>query len=306
MNKDRFDGLIALKLVAEEQSFKAAAEILNISTPAISRIIAQLEESMGVTLLTRTTRSVGLTNAGAIFLEQASPAIEQILRAQDFIKTYGEKPSGPLRINAPVIFYQHYLKEIIKKFLLKYPEIQLEIFSDDQATNIFEKGFDAGVRIDDLIAKDLIAFKLFGPIDFITAASPRYLKENGYPKHPKDLLKHNCITLRFGSSSTVYDKWEFEEKGKEFNVKIHGNLILNSSENIRQAALIDQGIIYTERGCIEEDIKAGRLEIVLEKYKCQSTGFYLYYPHKTQISPALRAFIEFFKELKQRERLSKK
>ncbi|CBW27970.1 putative LysR family transcriptional regulator [Halobacteriovorax marinus SJ] len=306
MDKNRFDGLIALKLVAENQSFKAAAELLNISTPAISRIIAQLEESMGVTLLTRTTRSVRLTNAGAIFLEQVSPAMEQILKAQDFIKTYGEKPSGPLRINTPVIFYQHYLKDFIKKFLIKYPEIQLEIFSDDQATNIFERGFDAGIRADDIIAKDLIAFKLFGPIDFVTVASPNYFKEFGRPMHPKDLLEHNCITLRFGSGSGIYDKWEFEEKGKEFNVKIHGNLILNNSENIRQAALIGQGIVYTEKGCVEEDLKAGRLEIVLNKYKCQSTGFYLYYPHKTQISPALRAFIEFFKEVKQRERLSRK
>ncbi|MBC97566.1 MAG: LysR family transcriptional regulator [Halobacteriovoraceae bacterium] len=295
MKKDQFDGLMALKLVAENKSFKEAAELLGVSTPAISRMINQLENRMGVTLLTRTTRSVNLTEAGHSFLTRALPAMEEIIEAQASVRTLGNKPTGALRINAPVIFYQYYLKDDIYNFLKQYPEVQLEVFSDDQATNIFEQGFDAGIRVDDIIAKDLIALKLFGPIDFITVASPQYLNEAGRPKHPKDLLHHNCVRLRFGSAAGIYDKWEFEDNGKEFTVRVSGNLILNNSEHIRQAALGHQGIVYTERGCVEEDLKTGKLEIVLESYKTQSTGFYLYYPHKKHISPTLRAFIDFLK-----------
>ncbi|CBW25376.1 putative lysR-family transcriptional regulator [Halobacteriovorax marinus SJ] len=299
MNKDQLDGLVALKLVAENKSFKKAAEILNISTPAISRIISNLERRMGVILLTRTTRNVNPTEAGITFLNKAGPAIDEIIDAQSSVRTLGNEPSGLLRINAPVIFYQHYLKDYVREFLKKYPKVQLEIFSDDQAVDIFSQGFDAGIRVDDIIAKDLIALKLFGPIDFITVASPKYIKEFGSPSHPKELLDHNCILLRFGSGTSVYDKWEFEDKKKEFTVRVNGNLILNNSEHIRQAALSHSGIIYIEKGSVINDLERGKLKVVLEEYKTQSTGFYLYYPHKIHISPALRAFINFFKtELK--------
>ncbi len=297
MKKDQLDGLLALKLVSELKSFSLAADELQISPPAVSKIISQLEARMGVTLLTRTTRSVSLSQAGAIFLDQAGPAIDKILEAQENAKSFGQKISGTLKLNMPAIFYPYYLAPHIKSFLKKHPEVTVDIFSDDQASNIFEKGFDAGVRPDDIIAKDLIALKLFGPIDFITVASPEYLKRFGHPKHPKELLNHNCIRHRFGSGSNIYDKWEFQENDKEFVVSIKGNLILNNSFTIRHAALNAEGIIFTEAGNVKEDIKEKRLKQVLKKYKVSSTGYYLYYPHKKHISPALRAFIDHFKTL---------
>lgn len=296
MDKDQFDGLIALKIVSELKSFTLAADELGVSPAAISKMISQLEKRMGVTLLTRTTRSVSLSQAGSTFLAEAGPAINKILQAQEEVKSFGQRPTGILKLNMPDVFYPYYLSPLIDSFLSKYPEVTIDIFSDDQASNIFEKGFDAGVRADDIIAKDLIALKLFGPIKFITVASPDYLKKNGTPKHPQDLLKHNCIRHRFGSGTTIYDKWEFEDDGNEFSVNIGGNLILNNSYTIKHAALNGSGIIYTEQGNVSEDIRQGRLKHVLKKYQIQSTGFYLYYPHKKSISTTLRAFIEHLKD----------
>lgn len=296
MEKNQFDGLIALKLVAEKKSFIAAAEELGISSAAVSKMISNLERKMGITLLTRTTRTVRLSQAGSTFLEQAGPAMEQIIIAQENAKSHAIRPSGLLRVNVPAIFYNYYMKEIIKNFLQKYPEVTFEVYSDDQASDIFEQGFDAGVRADDILAKDLIALKLSGPIEYVTAASLNYLQKHGTPKHPKELLNHNCIRLRFGSSSSIYDKWEFQENKREFSVKVNGNLILNNSESIRYAALTGEGIIFTDLACIKDDVKNKKVKVILSKYQVTSTGYYLYYPHKKHISPALRAFIEHFKE----------
>lgn len=292
MDKDQFDGLIALKVVAEEKSFTIAAEKLHVTPPAISKLIAQLEKKMGVTLLTRTTRTVSLTEAGEIFLKHAGPAMEQIISAQENAKSFGGKASGTLKLNMPGVIFPYYLSHHIKTFLEKYPEVTVDIFGDDQASDIFARGFDAGVRTDDIIAKDLTAFKLCGPVKFITVASPEYLNKMGTPKHPKDLLNHNCIRHRFGSGNNVYDKWEFQEEGKEFIVKIYGNTIFNTSEAIRHAALNGLGIAYTEYGNVQEDIKEKNLKVILQKYATESSGYYLYYPNRTQISPTLRAFID--------------
>ncbi|MFG1483811.1 LysR substrate-binding domain-containing protein [Halobacteriovorax sp. HFRX-2_2] len=301
MNKDQFDGLIALKVVAEKRSFSAAAEELQVSPPAISKMISSLEEKMGVTLLTRTTRSVSLSQAGRIFLDQAGPAMEQIITAQENAKSFGKSTTGTLKLNMPGVFYPYYISKHIRSFLKKYPDVTIDIFSDDQATDIFDEGFDAGIRIDDILAKDLIALKLFGPVEFVAVASPKYLKENGTPKHPKDLLEHNCVRHRFGSGNNIYERWEFEEKKKEFSVKINGNIILNNSENIREAALSDVGIIYTERGNVQDYIDKGKLVLLLEKYIATSSGYYLYYPHRKHMSPTLRAFIDHMKELKSKK-----
>lgn len=296
MDKDQFDGLIALKIVVEKQSFTAASEVLSVSPPAVSKMISQLEERMGVSLLIRTTRTVRLSEAGARFLNDAGPAINQIIEAQENAKNFGLKPSGILRLNMPAILFPYYLYDSVESFIAKFPEVTVEIFSDDAATDIFEKGFDAGVRTDDILAKDLIAFRLFGPIQFVAVASPEYLKKHGTPKSPKDLLKHNCIRHRFGAGTSIYENWEFVENKKEISVKIHGNLILNDSFSIRHAALNGFGVIYTELGNVKEDIETGKLKWLLKPFTIESSGYYLYYPHKTHISPSLRAFIDHFRE----------
>lgn len=296
LQNDQLNGLIALKTVASHKSFTAAARELGITPSAISQIIKHLEERIGVTLLSRTTRSISLTEAGEKFLNEAGPALDQILTAFDSVGDFGKRPAGTLRLNVPRASYQSFLQPVIKSFQEKYPEITVELFFEDAKSDVVGSGFDAGVRLSDILVKDMVAIKLFGPIHFITAASPSYLDKNGRPQHPKDLLTHKCILSRLGPR--IYDRWEFEQKGKEFSVQVKGTLIMNESAYQIAAAMDGQGIIYTAEDTIRNEIKSGNLEVILEKYKAISTGYYLYYPKNTQVMPKLRAFIDHIKEEK--------
>lgn len=296
MEKDQLDGLLAFKLVAEKRNFTAASDDLGVTTSAISQMVTLLEKRLKVALLTRTTRSVTLTEAGAKFLEQISPALDQILTAQEEVRTYASKPSGLLRLNMPRFLYPIYLAPVITSFSEKYPDITIELHFEDHASNIFENGFDAGIRLSDILAKDMVAIKLFGPINFVIAASPKYLNKMGRPKHPKDLLTHNCLRARLGNY--IYERWEFEDKGKEFQVQVKGSMIFNDSLLMMDAALDGAGLIYTTEDAVKKHLKSGKMEIVLEKYKATSEGFYLYFPKKAQVLPKLRAFIDHFHEVK--------
>ncbi len=294
MYHDQFNGLLALKVVADTRNFTAAAKRLGVSPSAVSQTIKQLEQRLGVALLSRTTRSTSLTEVGERFLSQAGPAFDQILAALENVSTYAEKPSGLLRLNLPRQVYSFYVAPLVASFTQKYPEITVELFFEDQASDVVEKGFDAGIRLSDILAKDVVAIKLFGPVRFVTAASPQYLDTMGRPEHPKDLLLHNCIRPRLGAG--IYERWEFEHQGKEFQVQVKGSLILNDSLLMRDAAIKGAGIIYSTEEAIRGDVYSGKLEIVLDQFACTSTGFYLYYPKRSQVLPKLRAFIEHIKK----------
>jgi DNA-binding transcriptional LysR family regulator len=296
MIKDQLDGLLAFKLVADRRSFTSAAAALRISPSAISQIVKQLEQRLGVALITRTTRSMSLTEAGERFLSQAAPAIEQILAAMEDLGTYALKPSGLLRINLPRAVYPSYLAPVLTSFIEKYPDITVELCFEDGRSDIVGSGFDAGIRLSDILVQDMVATKLFGPVRFVTVAAPRYLDRMGRPKHPKDLLTHNCIRTRLGDR--LYDGWEFEHKGQEFEVQVKGSLIFNDAALMVKAAIDGSGILYTAENHIAAEIRAGRLEIVLAPFAASSTGFYLYYPKQSQASPKLRAFIEHVKSLR--------
>jgi DNA-binding transcriptional LysR family regulator len=293
MSNDRLNGLLALKLVADRRSFTAAASELGISPSAISQIIKQLEKRLGVALLTRTTRSMSLTEAGERFLSQTTPAIGQILDAMDELGTYARKPSGLLRINLPRAVYRSYLAPLLASFIEKYPDITLELCFEDGRVDIVGGGFDAGIRLSDILANDMIATKLYGPVRFVTAAAPAYLDKAGRPKHPKDLLAHNCIRTRL--LDRLYDGWEFEHKGKEFEVQVKGSLIFNDAALSVKAAIDGCGVIYNAAESIREEVASGQLELVLKPFAAISAGYYLYYPRQSRTMPKLRAFIEHVK-----------
>lgn len=291
MTNDQLDGLVALKLVAERRNFAAAAKILGISPSAMSQVIKQLERRLGIALLTRTTRTVNLTEAGERFLAQAGPAIDQILTALNGVGDFAAKPSGLLRINLPRAIYASYLAPIVTSFQKRFPEISVELFFEDGISDVVASGFDAGIRLSDILAKDMVAVKLFGPVRFVVAGAPKYLAKAGRPKHPKDLLGLDCILGRL-SMDRIYDRWEFEHKGAEFAVQVKGSLIMNDSTFARQAAIDGAGLIYTTEDSIVAYVRAKKLEIVLAPYATSSTGFYLYYPSRAQVQPKLRAFID--------------
>ena len=290
MQKDQLDGLLALKLVAEKKNFTAAAETLSVTPSAISQMITQLEKRLKIPLLTRTTRSVSLTEAGERFLSLVSPALDQILVAQEDIITFAKKPSGLLRLNLLRAIYLPYLNPLITSFVEKYPDITIELCFEDHASDIFEKGFDAGIRLSDILAKDMTAIKLYGPVRFVVAGAPKYFKKHGRPQHPKDLLNHSCLRVNLGTYT--YEHWEFEEKGKDFSVLVKGPLIFNDSTFMNESAMDGTGLIYAAEDSLARHIKSGKLELVLEKYAAVSDGFHLYYPKKSQVLPKLRAFID--------------
>ena len=288
------DGLLALKLVADKRNFTAAAQALRVSPSAISKMIRQLETRLGVTLLTRTTRATSPTEAGERFLSQAGPALDAILAAMADAGSLAEKPAGRLRLNVPPAIYPNFLKAIVLSYLDRYPEVSVEICFENAATDIFERGFDAGIRASDILAKDMVALKILGPIRYVVVGSPEYLDRAGLPGHPKHLLSHNCI--RVGVGDRIYDRWEFESDGKAFEVQVKGTLIMNDSLLALDAALDGVGLIYSSEDAIVPKVAAGDLEVVLSQYAPTITGWYLYYPQRSQVHPKLRAFIEHVKQ----------
>ena len=295
MNKDQLDGLLALKLVADRRSFTAAANELGISPPAVSQIIKQLETRLGVALLSRTTRSTHLTEAGERFLNQAGPALDQILVALEGVGDYASRPTGLLRLNLPRAVYPGYMASLISSFHQKYPDISVELYFQDEETDVVAHGFDAGVRLSDTLARDMVAIKLYGPVRFVTSGAPEYFKKAGRPKHPRDLLAHNCLRIRFGNAD-IYEHWEYTEQGNNFSVHVSGTLIMNDVFMLANAALDGTGLIYTTEDSIADNLKSGRLETVLDPYAATSTGFYLYYPRRSQMLPKLRALIDHIRE----------
>jgi DNA-binding transcriptional LysR family regulator len=296
MDKDQLDGLLAFALVAEKRNFTAAADVLRISPSAVSKMIRHLEARLGVTLLTRTTRATSLTEAGQTFLQQAGPALAAILAAMNEAGTLADKPAGRLKLNVPQTVYPNFLKGVLATFTEKYPDVIVELFFENATTDIFERGFDAGIRISDILAKDVVALKLFGPISWVVAGAPGYLNKTGRPAHPGELLSHHCICV--GAGSWIYDRWEFEQEGKSFEVQVRGPLVLNDVMLALDAAVEGMGLVYITEDTIADRIASGQLEVVLSGFAAVSTGVYLYYPQRSQVHPKLRAFIDHLKEVR--------
>ena len=180
MQLDQLNGLLALKAVADTRNFTSAARQFKVSPSAVSQAIKQLEQRLGIALLSRTTRSTSLTEAGEMFLSQAGPALDHILAALGDVATYAKKPSGLLRLNLPRQVYPSYIAPLLASFAKKHPEITVELYFEDQISDIVGKGFDSGIRLSDILAKDVVALKLIGPIRFVTAAAPTYLGAMGH------------------------------------------------------------------------------------------------------------------------------
>jgi DNA-binding transcriptional LysR family regulator len=283
-------GLIELIAVAEKRSFTAAAAELRVTPSAVSQTVRALEERLGVRLLQRTTRSVGLTEAGQRFLARLKPALGGVQEAFEELGHLRDHPAGLLRLTLPRLGYQQVLAPKLRAFMLQYPDIQLDLSIDDALVNIVEEGFDAGVRIGEMLDREMIGVRVSGDLRAAVVGSPDYFRGRSKPKHPRELGDHDCINARRRKSGVVY-RWEFTENGRDFAVAVQGRLLLDDGEAMIDAALSGLGLAYVFESSVHEQLASKRLVRVLEPFSAPFPGLFLYYPSRAQLAPKLQALI---------------
>lgn len=293
MNRVQLSQLAVLSAVAEGRSFRKAAAELGIAPSAVSHAVSSLEASLGLRLLHRTTRSVSPTEEGKRLLDTLGPALADIDAVIDTLAEQGGRPAGPLRITLPRLAAEDLIVPRLGEFLRLYPEISLEISTDDRFEDIVAKGFDAGLRLGEHLDADMIAVKASGEWRGAIVGSPSYFADNPPPHDPRDLIRHRCIRRRF-ASGLIY-RWELEKDGKPLVVDVQGPLILSDQSLIRRAAIDGAGLAFVFEQRVEDDIRQGRLIRVLDEWCAPFDGFYIYYPSRRQMRPALRAFVDFFR-----------
>jgi DNA-binding transcriptional LysR family regulator len=294
MRGTQFAELSAFVAVAEHRSFTKAAAQLGISPPTISQTIRSFEERLGVRLLNRTTRSVALTEAGERLLAEAQPILDQIENAIEAVNSFRDKPIGTLRLSVPRAGAMLLVGPRLPQFLAKFPEIKLEVVTDDTHSDIVSGRFDAGIRIGERIAKDMIAVRLLDEFRVMAVASPAYLAHHARPLTPEDLHAHNCVRLRWDWDGSI-QSWVFENAGRRLEVHVDGSLILNDMHLVVNAVLDGIGIGYIYEPLIPAHVANGRLVPLLGDWCGHISGAFLYYPSRRQVPGPLRAFIDFMR-----------
>ncbi|MBK9252543.1 MAG: LysR family transcriptional regulator [Proteobacteria bacterium] len=291
MAREVFDDLAAFALVARERSFTKAAAKLGMSQSALSQTIRHLEKRLGLPLLTRTTRSVAPTEAGEKLLGTVAPRFEEIEAALASLNALRARPAGRIRITAGEHPALSVLQPALAKLLPSHPDIQVEIIIDYGLTDIVAEGFDAGVRLGEQVAKDMIAVRIGPDIRMAVVGSPGYFNKHPLPKTPQDLPAHNCINTRLPTYGGKFP-WDLERKGREVNVRVEGQLTFNNSA-MRLASVLDGlGLAYMPEDQALEYISNGRLIRVLEDWCPSFPGYHLYYPSRRHSSPALGVLVD--------------
>lgn len=291
MDRDELADLTAFMAVAEARSFTRAAAKLATSQSALSHTIKRLEARLGVRLLTRTTRSVAPTAAGEKLLARLSPAMDEIGASLAELGALRDRPAGLIRLNAP----QHAAETIIwpaaQKLCAEYPDIKVEITVDSSLVDIVAERFDAGVRLSEQVAKDMIAVRIGADLRMAAVASPAYFAKRQKPKTPHDLTEHACINLRLATHGGLYI-WEFEKDSRALNVRVDGQFTFNSVSLITAAATAGFGIAFLPEDHVSHLIADGKLVRVLSDWCDAFPGYHLYYPSRRQLSPAFALLVE--------------
>ena len=294
MRLAQLSGVELFLAVARDLSFASAAKRFGLSPSAVSAAVRKLEEHLGVALLTRTTRSVALTETGRQFYERAEASFESLELAFEGARAQAGAPSGTLRINLPSVVFEPVIAPRLASFVSKYPSVQLECVVDDAISDIVSQGFDAGVRAREQVASGMVAVRLYPKIRYVVAGAPSYFERAGIPQKPADLLAHRCILMRFGRGST-YGDWEFTSKAGEVKVSVKASLIANDFAAVTQAALAGAGLMYNAEHVVQRELREGTLKECLSRFSVYSEGYFLYFPRHAQNEPKLRAFIDHFK-----------
>ncbi len=296
MNTAPFPQLQAFLAVARHSSFSGAARELGVSKSAVSQAVRQLEEQLRVVLLTRTTRSVSLTDAGRRLVESAGPAIGQVLSALHEVGAAPGETVGRLRLSVPRAAYPFVIGPALPKFRQLHPRIEVELVFDDRMVDIVGGGFDAGIRLAEYVQRDMVGVRLTDAFRFVVVGAPSYLDERGTPQRPEDLLQHECLTFRSETTGSLY-AWELERGRRTWRVPVRGGVVVN--DGLFCMALAEQGLglAYVFEPLVQEQLRTGRLRCVLEPFSPSVPGLFLYYPSRARGSVPLRSFVEMLRDL---------
>src|SRR5687767_600501 len=291
MQRGNLDDLSAFVAVARERSFTKAAAKLGISQSALSHTMRQLEERLGVRLLSRTTRSVSPTEAGERLLHNVGHRFDEIEAEVEAVSELREKPAGTIRITATENATETILVPKLAPLLREYPDIKVEIIIDYGLTDIVAQQYDAGVRSGEQVAKDMIAVRIGPDLRMAVVGAPPYFRKRPEPRTPQDLIGHNCINLRLPTSGGLY-AWEFEKDGRELRVRVDGQVTFNTMALIVKAAVAGTGVAFVPEDQVHGLVADGRLVRVLEDWCAPFAGYHLYYPSRRQLSPAFALLVE--------------
>ena len=291
MRRQTINDLAVLRAVARERSFTRAAAQIGVSPSAVSHTIRAIEERLGVRLLARTTRSVVPTEAGERLLEAIGPYFDGIEAEVAAISDLRDKPAGTIRITTGIHAAETILRPALARLLPNYPDITVEISVNAGFVDIVSERFDAGVRLGETIAQDMVAVRIGPDMRMVAVAAPAYLARRKSPRTPRDLAQHSCINLRFPTHGGLY-AWEFEKAGHALTVRVDGPLIVNEISLALKGALDGLGIAYLPENYAMPDIEAGRLSRLLEAWCPPFPGYHLYYPSRRQHSPAFALLVD--------------
>jgi DNA-binding transcriptional LysR family regulator len=284
------EGVEAFLAVARKSSFRRAAADLGVTPSAVSQAVRALEARVGAALFTRTTRSVGLTEAGQRFFERAGPAFEELVAAGEAARDLGQRPSGLLRLSVPRAAVSVLVEPLVASFCEAWPEVEVEIAASEELVDLAAEGFDAGVRLGQLIAADMVAVPLSPPFRFIVVGSPAYLARRAPPRRPGDLRDHACLRLRRAAGSIA--PWSLAEDGEPLEIVVAGPLVANDFTTMLGAAMRGVGLAQVPAPIAAQALASGRLVEVLAPHAPTAPGMFLYYPSRRQAMPKLRAFVE--------------
>ncbi len=287
------DGVEVFLSVAQHRSFRRAAAELGVTPSAVSQSIRTLEARIGAALFLRTTRSVGLTEAGERFLARAKPAFEELVAASQAARALGQRPSGRLRLSVPRAAVPLLLEPLVASFCQAYPDVEVELSANEELVDLAAQGFDAGVRLGQFIAADMVAVRLTPPLRLALVGSRAYLDRNGRPEHPGDLQGHACLRLR--RSSGALAPWTFDDNGAALEIDVPGPFIANDFPTLLGAAVNGMGLAQLPAPIAGESLESGQVEAVLAEFAPTVPGLFLYYPSRRQVLPKLRAFIDHMK-----------
>lgn len=291
MLKDNINDLISFMVVARERSFTRAAAQLGVSQSALSHAMRNLESRLDVRLLTRTTRNVSPTEAGEKLYQRLTPHLQEIEQEISALRDTRDRPAGNIRLTVGEHAMNTVIWPLIKPFMVQYPEINIEVTVDNGLTDIVDARLDAGVRLGEQVARDMIAVRIGPDMRMVVAGSPEYLTRYGVPQTPHDLAQHRCINMRLPTRGGLY-AWEFEQNGEPLRVRVEGQLILNCLPQRIEAAEAGLGLAYVPEDTVLDGVAAGRLQCVLDDWCAPFPGYYLYYPSRRQHTTAFALLVE--------------